>query len=219
MTIKKSIPAISVFLAVILLDQILKIWVKTHFWFGEDYEITSWFHLKYIENNGMAFGLQLWNKLILTFGRILAVAFFIWFIVRVSRSGKVRTGFLICISLIAAGAAGNIVDCVFYGKIFNNPWPPQIAQLFPPDGGYSGWFEGQVVDMLYFPLFSFDIGGKEFEFFQYIFNIADAAICVGVFILILFYSHDLSGAWKIFTSGLSRKKKDNDSNPQLPSHS
>lgn len=189
-------------ICVVLADQILKFWVKTNFYLGEDLPITSWWHLKFIENNGMAFGLELWNKLVLSLGRIAAVALFIWFVGRIRKSVNLRTGFFVAVALIIAGAAGNIFDCVFYGKIFNNPVPPGVAQLFPPDGGYAGWFEGRVVDMLYFPLFSFFwpdwmpvVGGQYYEFFQYIFNIADASICIGVALLIFFYSSDASKAF------------------------
>lgn len=195
--------AVCVILFVLIADQTLKIWVKTHFYFGEDYEIFPWFHLKFIENNGMAFGLELWNKLVLTGGRIVAVALFIWFIIKIKDIKELRKGFMLSVALITAGAAGNIFDCVFYGQIFNNPYPPEVATLFPADGGYAGWFEGRVVDMLYFPFFGFNwpewvpgIGGKYYEFFAYIFNIADSAICVGVFMLILFYSKDASLAFR-----------------------
>lgn len=193
---------VAISIAVVLADQIMKIWVKTHFYMGEDLPITSWWHLKFIENNGMAFGLELWNKLVLSLGRIAAVALFIWFVARIKRVGNIRTGFFVAMALIIAGAAGNIFDCVFYGKIFNNPMPPEMAVMFPEGGGYAGWFEGKVVDMMYFPLFSFYwpewmpfVGGDYFEFFQFIFNIADASICVGVGLLIFFYSGDASRAF------------------------
>ncbi|MDE5902869.1 MAG: lipoprotein signal peptidase [Muribaculaceae bacterium] len=194
---------------VIVADQWLKIWVKTHFWLGEDLELTSWFHLRFIENNGFAFGLEWFNKYVLTFGRILAVVFFCWCMNRLLRMGTgQRTGFIVAFALIIAGAAGNIFDCVFYGEIFNNPMPPQVATLFPTGEGYASWFEGKVVDMLYFPLFSFTwpgwipgIGGKEFEFFQYIFNIADAAISVGVLLMLFFYSADASRAFATLFGG------------------
>lgn len=188
--------------AVLLADQIMKIWVKTSFYMGEDIPLTSWFHLKFIENNGMAFGMELSSKLLLTFGRIVAVALFIWFIAKVRHLSGLRRGFFVAMALVIAGAAGNVFDCVFYGEIFNNPMPPGVAELLPAGGGYAGWFQGRVVDMLYFPFFSFiwpdwipGIGGTEFEFFQYIFNIADAAICVGVALLIFFYSKDASDAF------------------------
>lgn len=201
-------------LAIIVADQAMKIWVKTSFYLGEDLPIFSWWHLKFIENNGMAFGLELWNKLVLTFGRIAAVVLFIWFVWKIRFGNNLHIGFFIAIALIMAGAAGNIFDCVFYGVIFNNPMPPRIAEIFPPDGGYAGWFEGRVVDMMYFPLFDFywpewvpGIGGTYFEFFQYIFNIADASICVGVFLLILFYSGDASRAFNLLGKKTSSPSK------------
>lgn len=113
---------------------------------------------------------------------------------RTYRIPKVPMGYVVSLSLITAGAAGNIFDCVFYGLIFNNPMPPEVASLFPAGGGYAEIFHGRVVDMLYFPLFSFTwpgwmpwVGGHEFLFFQPVFNIADAAITCGIFVLILFY--------------------------------
>lgn len=195
-----------IILLVIIADQVMKIWVKTNFYMGEDLELTSWWHLKFIENNGMAFGMEFLNKFVLTGGRIVAVIFFIWFICKILAEKSLRVGFLVAAALITAGAAGNIFDCVFYGVIFNNPMPPEVAVPFPSGGGYAGWFEGRVVDMMYFPLFSFTwpewvpgVGGTEYEFFQYIFNIADAAICVGVALLIFFYSKDASLAMqKVF---------------------
>ena len=194
--------ATGIIILVLLADQIMKIWVKTHFYLGEDYAITSWWHLRFIENNGMAFGMELWSKLALTFGRIIAVGLLIWALVAIRKRYTLRTGFIVAMALITAGAAGNIFDCVFYGKIFTDPMPPYIAEMFPADGGYAGWFEGRVVDMMYFPLFDFVwpdwvplVGGHYFEFFAYIFNIADAAICVGVALLILFYSRDVNLAF------------------------
>lgn len=201
-----------IIICILIADQALKIWVKTHFYLGESYEITPWFVIKFIQNNGMAFGMELMSKLILTFGRILAVILFIWALLKLVKCPDLRKGFLVAFALIIAGAAGNVIDCVFYGEIFNNPTPPDKAILFPPEGGYAGWFEGKVVDMLYFPLFSFTwpdwvpgLGGKEFSFFDYIFNIADSSITIGVFLLILFYSKDLSIAWKY----LADKKEEN----------
>ena len=195
--------ALIVCIAIVIADQILKIWIKTNFYLGEDLEITPWFHLKFIENNGMAFGLELWNKLFLTFGRIIAVILFIWFIVKIKDLPGLRRGFIVAMAMITAGAAGNIFDCIFYGEIFNDPMPPQIAQMFPAEGGYSSWFEGRVVDMFYFPFFDFYwpdwmplVGGRYFEFFAYIFNVADASICVGVALLIFFYSKDVTVAFR-----------------------
>lgn len=200
--------AAAIIVAVLVCDQVVKIYVKTHFYLGEDFEIFPWFHIKFIENNGMAFGMELWNKYLLTFGRIIAVGVLIWCLVKIVGRNDLRLGFLISVALITAGAAGNIFDCVFYGEVFNNPMPPQIAEAFPVGGGYAGWFEGRVVDMLYFPFFDFywpewvpGVGGQYYEFFAYIFNIADSSICVGVFLLIIFYSSD-------FSKALARTPKD-----------
>ena len=198
---KTGMMAALIICAVLIADQVLKIWVKTHFYLGEDYPVTSWFHLKFIENNGIAFGIELPVKVLLTAGRLLAVGLLLWLISRLRGIRGLRTGFIACVALITAGALGNIFDCVFYGEIFNNPLPPGVASLCPAQGGYATWFEGRVVDMLYFPIFS--IG--DWEFFQYIFNIADASICVGVFTLILFYSKDFSIAWEQLSPRKSRQ--------------
>ena len=184
---------------VIVIDQALKIWVKTHFYYGEEVEITSWFKLLFIENNGMAFGMELGSKLLLTLFRIIASGAFIYYLWRLRNSDDVPKGYIACIALITAGALGNVIDCIAYGLIFNNPMPPQVAQLFPPDGGYATLFNGRVVDMLYFPLCEWNwpqwmpmIGGNHFVFFQPIFNIADASLSVSVIVLILFYARYLT---------------------------
>ena len=186
---------------VIVIDQAVKIWVKTHFYYGEEVDITSWFKILFIENNGMAFGMELGSKLLLTLFRIIASGAFIYYLWRLRDRSDVPRGYVVCIALITAGALGNVIDCIAYGLIFNNPMPPQVAQLFPPDGGYSTLFNGRVVDMLYFPLFEWNwpewvpmIGGNHFVFFQPIFNIADAALSVSVIVLILFYTRQLASA-------------------------
>ena len=201
--------------AVIIADQTLKIWVKTHFFLGEGVELTPWWVIKFIENNGMAFGLELWNKIALTIGRIVAVIFLGWALVCVCRRVRASFGLIVCIALITAGAAGNIFDCIFYGVIFNDPMPPAVADFLPYGGGYAGWFEGRVVDMLYFPICSWTwpswmpfVGGEEFEFFQYIFNIADSSICIGVGLLIFFYSSDATKAYE--TIKVQRKENAQD---------
>ncbi|MCM1348099.1 MAG: lipoprotein signal peptidase [Firmicutes bacterium] len=196
---KRGILATVIILAVIILDQILKIWVKTNFYLNEDLEITSWFHLHFIENNGMAFGMEFGPKIFLTLFRLILAAVLIWALWRIRKMPTVKTGFLVCLSLIIAGAIGNIIDCVFYGVIFNNPMPPAIATLFPAEGGYGTLFHGRVVDMLYFPLFTITwpgwmpgIGGQQFLFFQPIFNLADAAISCGMIAALIFYPKQLT---------------------------
>ncbi len=186
--------------AVIIIDQILKIWVKTSFYWGEDVEIFSWFHLRFIQNPGMAFGMELGSKLFLTLFRIVAVCFLVWYMTRLARNPKIKKGYMACIALITAGASGNIIDCVCYGEIFTNPYPTELAQFVPWGEGYSTIFQGMVVDMFYFPLFSFQwpewmpwIGGDTFSFFDPVFNFADAAITVGIIVLIFGYYKTLSG--------------------------
>ena len=199
MKLSKGRLAALIIVLVIVIDQAVKIWVKTHFYYGEEVTVTSWFRLLFIENNGMAFGMELGSKLLLTLFRIIASAAFIYYLWRLRNRDDVPTGYVMCIALITAGALGNVIDCIAYGLIFNNPVPPQVAQLFPPDGGYSTLFNGRVVDMLYFPLCEWNwpqwmplIGGDHFVFFQPIFNIADASLSVSVIVLILFYARHLA---------------------------
>ena len=195
----KGLLALGVILLVIILDQALKIWIKTHFYLGEEYVITSWFRLYFIENNGMAFGMELGSKLFLSVFRIFLAIGLIWYLWKLRTNTTVKTGYVVCVALITAGALGNIIDCMLYGLIFNNPIPPQVATLFPPEGGYATLFHGRVVDMLYFPLFSFTwpqwmpwVGGEHFLFFQPVFNLADAAISVGIILVLLFYTRFLA---------------------------
>ena len=195
----KGLLATGVILLVVILDQILKIWVKTGFYLGEDYRMFDWFQLVFVQNNGMAFGMEMGSKLFLTLFRIVAVGVLIWIIARLRNRPWVSSGFMECIALITDGAAGNIIDSEYYGLIFNNPKPPEVAVMFPEGGGYAPVFHGMVVDMFYFPLFSFNwpewvpwVGGENFLFFQPVFNLADAAISVGMIVLILFYGKQLS---------------------------
>lgn len=185
---------VGIIVAVLAVDQAIKFWVKTSFHLGEHLYFASWFRLVFIENNGMAFGMELGSKLLLTLFRIAVVCALVWYVLKIYRYRSAPTGYLVCLALITAGAAGNIFDCVFYGVLFDNPAPPAVATLMPEGGGYAPLFLGKVVDMFYFPLFSFTwpqwlpwVGGQEFLFFQPIFNFADAAISVGVIVLLVFY--------------------------------
>lgn len=195
----RGLLAAGIMLAVIILDQVLKIYVKTHFYLGESYEIFPWFQIAFIQNNGMAFGWELGSKLLLTLLRIVTVAFLLYYVCKICSRPEARTGYIVCLALIIAGAAGNIIDCMFYGLIFNNPMPPEVAQLFPPEGGYDEFLRGKVVDMLYFPLVSWTwpawvpvVGGEYFLFFSPVFNLADSAISVGLIVLLIFYSSQIS---------------------------
>ena len=190
----KHILSIVLFMAVLVIDQIIKVCVKTGMYIGERIEITSWFSLLFVENNGMAFGWELWGgKLFLTLFRVVAVCLIGWFIYSEIQRRR-PTGYIICLTLIAAGAAGNIIDCLFYGLIFNNPPYPQVAEFLPLGYGYGEFLYGKVVDMFYFPLIEWDMptwmpiySGQHCVFFSPIFNFADAAISCGIVALLLFY--------------------------------
>lgn len=195
---KKGFLAVAIILFLLATDQILKIWVKTHMYLYQDHEITSWFIIRFVENDGMAMGIEVFNKLFLSLFRIIASVAIAWYLTTLVRK-NFSMGYIICVSLIFAGAIGNIIDSIFYGVIFSASTPYEVAALFPPDGGYGTWLHGKVVDMFYFPLFSFEwpawipvIGGTEFEFFRYIFNLADSWISVGFVILLLFYRKEFS---------------------------
>jgi signal peptidase II len=194
----KSLVAITVVLLVLIIDQLSKIWVKTHMELGEMIHITNWFKIYFVENNGMAFGIEAGGKLFLSLFRIAAVVLIAYFIYKLVKE-NFKSGFIACVSLILAGAFGNIIDCVFYGVIFDASYPGHVASLVPWGEGYSSLLHGKVVDMLYFPLFSGTypewlpfVGGQEFLFFRFIFNVADSAITVGVILLLLFYRNTLA---------------------------
>ena len=186
--------SVALFFCVLVIDQIIKVWVKTSMHLGEHIEITSWFHIAFVENNGMAFGWELWGgKLFLTLFRVVAVCLIGWFIHSEIKRRR-PTGYIVCLTLIAAGAAGNIFDCLFYGMIFNNPPAPLVAELVPWGTGYGQLMLGRVVDMFYFPLIEWTMptwvpffAGEHCIFFSPVFNFADAAISCGIIALILFY--------------------------------
>ena len=163
----------------------------------ESIEIFSWFKIYFIENAGMAFGIELVDTYILTIFRLLVVCWFSMLIYKLIKQGTFKFGYILCLSMILAGALGNIIDCAFYGVVFNDSYG-QVATFLPETGGYSTFLNGKVVDMLSFPLIKTTWpswmphwGGKEFIFFRPIFNIADSSICVNAFILIIFYKDSL----------------------------
>ena len=199
---KQIVMAASITLAAIIIDQIIKILVKTNMYMHEVIEITPWFKILFTENSGMAFGIELVDKIFLTSFRLVAVSFLIYIIGSIIKRG-INTGFLICMSLILAGATGNIIDCLFYGMIFNNPPAPIVAEFVPFGSGYASMFYGKVVDMFYFPLVEWNwpswlpyIGGEHFIFFSPIFNFADACISCSVIYMLLFYRKQLQNIMK-----------------------
>ena len=181
---------------VLIIDQVVKIWVKTHMYIGQRITIfPDWFHFHFTENNGMAFGMEFGGdtgKIILTLIRILAVGGLLVYLLYLNRK-KAPLGLLLAIGLVIAGAIGNIIDSAFYGIIFNTPNYGELATLFPDGGGYAPFLMGKVVDMMYFPLFNVYLpswlpfwGGNDFTFFSPIFNIADSSITIGVLIILVF---------------------------------
>ena len=194
---KKAWGAAVVILLLLFLDQASKIWVKTHMQLHESIEIFSWFQLYFTENPGMAFGMEFFNKLVLSVFRIAAVIAIAYYLIRLVRRNY-SFGFITCVALVFAGALGNIIDSVFYGVIFDHSYG-QVATFMPAGGGYASLLHGKVVDMLYFPLIQTTFpdwlpiwGGEEFIFFRPIFNLADSSICVGGALLLLFYHRTLS---------------------------
>lgn len=184
-----------IIIGILIIDQLTKFWVKTHMFLGEEIPLTSWFSLHFTENPGMAFGMVLpgvWGKLFLSAFRLVAVGGGVWFIFHLIRQ-KSHWGFIVAASMILAGAIGNMIDGSFYGIIFTDSYAG-AAKAFSGHG-YAGFLQGLVVDMIHVKLFNFRLpqwvpgmGGQNYEFFPFIFNVADSAITVGVFIILIFQS-------------------------------
>lgn len=198
MSLKKATILIVV---ILLIDQISKIYIKTHFSLYESISVFSWFKIYFIENDGMAWGTKISDflsfmtersaKLVLTIFRLIAIVGIGYWLYDATKKKQSRI-LILAIALIFAGALGNIIDSVFYGVLFDSSLN-QVASFLPADGGYDSFLHGRVVDMLYFPLFSVDLpqwlplyGGKRFNFFEPVFNVADMAISTGFLILIVF---------------------------------
>lgn len=187
--------SILIILAILIIDQLLKIWIKTTMILGQEINVFgNWFILHFTENDGMAFGINFpgnSGKIILSLFRIAAIIGIAIFL-RHLIINKANPGFIFSVALIFAGAIGNIIDSAFYGLIFDHSWG-HVAEMFPEDGGYAPFLYGKVVDMLYFPIIRGDWpqwfpiwGGREFIFFRPVFNIADSSITIGVFIILFF---------------------------------
>ena len=186
--------SIWIVLTTLVLDQALKIWVKTNMYLGQEYQIFDWFYIHFTENNGMAFGMEFggdWGKLALSLFRIVFVVFMASFLLKLIRKNADKV-LIVSLSLVLAGAIGNIIDGTLYGILFSESYR-QIATFLPEAGGYAPLFFGKVVDMFYFPIFKGYLpewipflGGDYFVFFRPVFNIADSAISIGVAIMVIF---------------------------------
>ncbi len=182
----------------ILTDQLIKVWVKTSMALHESIRITDWFYISFIENNGMAYGMQIGSKLALSLFRVVAIAllcYYLWLQVR----KQAKTGYIVCLAMVLAGAIGNLIDCMFYGLVFNASSEAYTSYFVDFGTGYAPFLMGKVVDMFYFPLIVTTWpewvplwGGQEFIFFSPVFNFADANISVGVVLLLLFYRKEIS---------------------------
>ena len=189
--------AACIVLLVLVIDQVIKIWVKTHMTLHEQIEVLSWFKIVFIENNGMAYGMEIGSTLVLSIFRIVAVGVLAWYIADQVRK-QARWGYIVCLAMIMAGAAGNIFDSMFYGLIFNASSEYYVSYFVPFGTGYASFLTGKVVDMFYFPLIVTTwpewmpfVGGNPYVFFSPIFNFADASISVGVVLLLLFYRKEI----------------------------
>src|SRR5574344_678429 len=180
---RQGIVALTIILAILVIDQMIKLWIKTHLCLDESIHVTDWFYIRFIENEGMAWGMTFFNKLVLSVFRIIAVSLIGWYLYRVIQRGKSRMCYIVLLSMVLAGAAGNIIDSMFYGLVFSGSSTDFVSYLVPFGSGYGDFLTGKVVDMFYFPIivskwpdwFPF-WGGQDFVFFSAIFNFADAAI-------------------------------------------
>lgn len=191
--------AVVLVIAILLIDQIIKIWVKTNMSLGESIRITDWFYINFIENNGMAYGMQIGSKLALSLFRVAAIVVLSVYIWRQARKPDTRWGYIVFLSMVLAGAAGNLIDCMFYGLCFDASSFYNVSTYVGFGNGYAPFLMGKVVDMFYFPLIETTYpdwfpfwGGEKFVFFSPVFNFADSSISVGVVALLLFYHKEIS---------------------------
>lgn len=190
--------AVILIAVILLVDQLIKIWVKTHMALHESIHVFDWFYITFIENNGMAYGMQIGSKLLLSLFRVAAIVVLSVYIWRLTTRQRPRWGYVVCLAMVLAGAAGNLIDCMFYGLCFDASTMYHVSEYVGFGNGYASFLTGKVVDMFYFPLivthypdwFPF-WGGDEFIFFSPVFNFADASISVGVVALLLFYRREI----------------------------
>ena len=190
--------AVLLLVFILVADQVSKILVKTNMTIHESIEIFSWFKILFIENNGMAYGMEIGSKLLLSLMRVLLIGVLSVYLVREIKE-KARWGYIVCLVMVVAGAIGNMIDGMFYGLIFDESTPYTVSELVPFGSGYSSFMTGKVVDMLYFPIINTTwpewvpmVGGEGFIFFSPIFNIADSSISVGVVALLIWYRKELA---------------------------
>lgn len=190
--------AIAIVVAILVIDQVIKIEVKTNMTLGEAKRVADWFYIEFIENNGMAYGMKFINKLVLSLFRLFAIGFIGYYLAKIIKRDSTPRGYIVLVAMVLAGAAGNLIDCLFYGLIFDASTPFYVSQFVPFGEGYSTFLHGKVVDMFYFPIVQTTwpdwvpyFGGSEYVFFSPVFNFADACISVGVVALLLFYRKQL----------------------------
>lgn len=198
--------AAAVVVVLLVIDQVIKIEVKTGMALGEAIRVTDWFYIDFVENNGMAYGMTFINKVVLSLFRLVAITAIGWLLCRIVRRRLFSLGFVLCLSVILAGAAGNLIDCMFYGLLFEESTYCHVADFAGFGNGYAPFLYGKVVDMFYFPIIRTTWpewvpvwGGTDYVFFSPVFNFADSCISVAVVILVLFFRKEMeliSQAWK-----------------------
>ena len=196
-------------IVLLVIDQIIKLYIKTHFCLGESVRVTDWFFIDFIENNGMAWGMSFIGKFWLSLLRTAAIVALIWYLHRIISQGKHRLLYVVLVALVLTGAVGNMIDSMFYGLMFTASSPYYVSYSVPFGEGYAPFLMGKVVDMFRFPFFSYTwpewvpfFGGQHGTFFDPVFNFADACVSVGIIALLLFCRPELEEL------GESRKKKE-----------
>ena len=199
---QQAVVSVLIFLVILIIDQVIKISVKTGMTLHESIRVTDWFYISYIENNGMAWGMSIMPKIMLSLFRLVAITAIGWYIYKQIQKGA-RWLYIVLLSMVLAGAAGNLIDCMFYGMIFSGASPNYTSFLVPWGTGYAPFLEGRVVDMFYFPLIVTNYpdwfpvwGGEKFVFFSPVFNFADASISVSVVALLLFCRTEIQQLFK-----------------------